>query len=36
MRLGADIHQAAERLGVSRNHLQQAMLRHPADQAVAA
>ena len=36
MRLGADIHQAAERLGVSRNHLQQAMGRHPADEAVAA
>ena len=36
MRFGADVHQVAERLGVSRNHLQQAMLRHPADEAVAA
>lgn len=29
MRLGADYEQAAARLGVTRNHLQQAMLRHP-------
>jgi hypothetical protein len=29
LRLGADYEQAAERLGVTRNHLQQAMLRHP-------
>ncbi|MET7429579.1 hypothetical protein ABZT16_11355 [Streptomyces flaveolus] len=36
MRFGADSEEAAERLGVTRNHLQQAMLRHPADEAVAA
>lgn len=29
MRLGADYEQAAARLGVTRNHLQQALLRHP-------
>jgi plasmid maintenance system antidote protein VapI len=29
MRLGLDYEQTAERLGVTRNHLQQAMLRHP-------
>jgi len=29
MRLGADYEQAAERLGVTRNHLQQALKRHP-------
>ena len=29
IRLGADVEQAAARLGVTRNHLQQAMLRHP-------
>lgn len=26
---GADVHLAAERLGVTRNHLQQALIRHP-------
>lgn len=29
LRHGADTEQAAERLGVTRNHLQQALLRHP-------
>jgi hypothetical protein len=33
---GVGIEQAAERLGVTRNHLQQELLRHPANQAVAA
>jgi hypothetical protein len=32
LRYGADIEQAAERLGVTRQHLQQAMLRHPETQ----
>ncbi|MEU3529183.1 hypothetical protein AB0E62_35935 [Streptomyces sp. NPDC038707] len=36
LRHGVDIERVAERLGVTRNHLQQAMLRHSADEAVAA
>ncbi|MFE0794699.1 hypothetical protein [Streptomyces mutabilis] len=36
LRYGVRIEQAAERLGVSKNHLQQAMLRHPAEQPAAA
>lgn len=36
MRLGADYEQAADRLGVTRQYLQQAMLRHPEPQPAAA
>lgn len=36
MRYGVDTERAAERLGVTRNHLQQVLIRHPADEAVAA
>ncbi|WP_435643821.1 hypothetical protein ACR9VJ_26200 [Streptomyces sp. H49] len=36
LRFDTDINQVAERLGVSRNHLQQAMLRHPDTERTAA
>ena len=36
MRFGADTEQAAERLGVTRNHLQQVLLRHPETERAAA